>query len=121
MTAAFTIIDDSGSANGPDGRKRIFGTLSFTNPYTTGGDSFSLSTYFPHAFLGGRVVAVNPSVTVALAGSLAHSTFRADTTSTSTAVIQIFDGGLTTLSGTFVDHTTANISGATCTVELFGY
>lgn len=121
MTATFTIIDGAVESNGADGRKRIFGTLSFTNPYTAGGDSFSLSTYFPNKFLGGRVTAVNASVAVGLAGAIAHSTFRADTSSTATAIIQFFAGGLTTLSGTFIDNTTANISAATCTVELFGY
>ena len=121
MTATFTIIDDVTSANGPDGRKRIFGTLSFTNPYTANGDLFSLSTYFPNKFLGGRVTAINPSSTIALAGLLAHATFRADSSSTATAVIQLLSTGLGSSFGGLVDNTTANVSGLTCTVELFGY
>jgi len=123
MTATFTIIDDPTSANDSSGRKRIFGTISFTNPYTANGDSFSLSTYFPNKFLGGRVVAINPSSTTALAGLLTHATFRADTSSTATAVIQLFSAGLsaTANAGNLVDNTTANISGLTCTIEAFGY
>jgi len=123
MTATFTIIDDPTSANGVDGRKRIFGTLSFTNPYTAGGDVFSLSTYFPSKFLGGRVTSVNPSVTAALAGLVTHATFRGDTSSTANGVIQLWSVGLsaTANAGNLVDNTTANISGLTCNVELFGY
>lgn len=123
MTATFTIIDDAPSGNDGSGRKRVFGTLSFTNPYTANGDSFSLSTYFPNKFLGGRVTAVNASSTTALAGLLTHATFRADTSSTATAVVQLLSVGLTgtASAGNLVDNTTANISGLTCTVELFGY
>jgi len=123
MTATFTIIDGSGESNGSDGRKRIFGTLSFTNPYTAGGDVFSLSTYFPNKFLGGRVTSVNPSVTAALTGLVTHAAFRGDTSSTASAVIQLFSVGLsaTSSAGALVDNTTANVSGLTCNVELFGY
>ncbi len=123
MTATFTIIDGAVESNGADGRKRIFGTVSFTNPYTANGDSFSLSTYFPSKVLGGKVVGIGPSVTTALAGLAAHATFRCDTSSTSTAVIQLLSAGLsgTANAGNLVDNTTANVSGLTCLVEVVGY
>ncbi len=61
--------------------------------------------------------------TEALAGLVTHATFRADTSSTATAVIQLLSAGLsgTASAGNLVDNTTANISTLTCTVELFGY
>lgn len=124
MSVTFTIIDDTYSANGADGRKHIFGTLSFTNPYTAGGESITVSSYFPNKFLGGRVTGVNASVTAANAGMIGtRSAFRADTSSTTTAVIQLFNDGLTGTSsaGLAVDNTVANISGITCTVEMWGY
>ena len=123
MSVTFTIIDSSMDGNSADGRKRVLGTLSFTNPYTANGESFSLSSYFPNKFLGGRVTAIQQSVTAANASLLAHAAFRGDTSSTATAVIQLFSVGLsgTANAGFLVDNTTANISNATCTVELQGY
>lgn len=124
MSVTFTILDDSNSANNPDGRKHIFGVLSFTNPYTAAGESLTVSTYFPSKFLGGKVTAVSGAVTAALAG-LAHTgTFRGDSSSTATAVLfQLFQSGLpgTASAGLWVDNTTANISATTCTVEMWGY
>jgi len=124
MSVTFTILDDSNSANGADGRKHIFGVLSFTNPYTASGESLTVSTYFPNKFLGGKVTAVSAAVTSALAG-LAHTgTFRGDSSSTTAAVLfQLFQTGLagTASAGLWVDNTTANISATTCTVEMWGY
>jgi hypothetical protein len=123
MSVTFTIIDDSVSANGADGRKHIFGTLSFTNPYTASGETITVSSYFPNKFLGGAVTAVNASVSLANMSKVKLSQFRGDTTSTTSAVIQLFDVGLTgtASAGLLVDNTTANISNTTCTVELWGY
>lgn len=123
MSVTFTIIDDSNSSNGADGRKHIFGTLSFTNPYTASGESLTVSNYFPHEFLGGKVTAVSGAVTAALAG-LAHTgTFRGDNnTIAGAAIFQMFQTGLsgTASAGLWVDNTTANISGLTCMVEMWG-
>lgn len=123
MSVTFTIIDDSGSANGADGRKHIFGTLSFTNPYTANGETITVSSYFPNKFLGGAVTAVNASVSAANMSKVKLAQFRGDTSSTTSAVIQLFDVGLTgtASAGLLVDNTTANISNTTCTVELWGY
>lgn len=123
MSLTFTIIDSSDTVNTSDGLKHIRGTFSFTNPYTAAGESLSLSTYFPNKFLGGQVLQINPSVTLALTTNMALGKFRGDTTSTTTAVFQMFNVGLsaTASAGLLVDNTTANISGSTCTVELWGY
>lgn len=123
MSVTFTIIDDSGSSNNADGKKRVYGTLSFTNPYTPNGELLTVSSYFPNKFLGGNVMAVGQSVTIANAGLVALAKFRGDTTSTTTAVIQLFNTGLsaTANAGLLVDNTVANISNITCLVEMVGY
>lgn len=122
MSLTFTILDDTYSANDSTGRKRIFGTVSLTNPYTANGESFTVSTWFKTKFLGGHVTQVAAAVTTANAGIARTGTFRSDTNSVSAAVLfQMFQGGLTTLSGTWIDNTTANLSNTTFTLELFGY
>jgi hypothetical protein len=124
MSVLFTILDDTYSANNIDGKKRIFGTFSFTNPYTANGESVTVSTYFPNKFLGGHVTAVSAAVTAALAGVARSGTFRGDSSSTTSAVLfQMFQTGLaaTASAGLWVDNTTANISATTCTVEMMGY
>jgi len=123
MSILFTVIDDTYSANGPDGKKRLWGTVSLTNPYTAGGESITVSSYFKTKFLGGKVMMVNPSVTAANAGIAMTGTFRGDTSSTTTAVLQFWNAGLsaTANAGLFVDNTTANLSNTTCVIQLEGY
>ena len=38
MTALLTLTDDTYSANSGDGRKRVYGSVSLTTPYSSGGD-----------------------------------------------------------------------------------
>lgn len=122
MSVNFTLIDDTFSANESSGRKRIFGVLSFTNPYTAAGEVLTaVATFFKAKWLGGRVMSVRQDVPVSLAGLASTGTFRGDANSIASVVVQLFQGGLTTLSGTWVDNTTANISGLTCNVEMNGY
>ena len=123
MTATFTIIDDTYSANEASGKKRIFGTVSLTNPYTAGGEAITVSSYFKTKFLGGHVTMVQQSVAIANAGIAATGKFRGDTSSTTTAVLQFFNAGLsgTAQAGLFVDNTVANLSNTTCTVDMVGY
>lgn len=122
MSVTFTIIDTSDTCNNADGKKRIYGTLSFTNPYSTGGETFSVATYFPNKFLGGVITSVQQSVSTDNSGIVSTGKFRGDATSTN-AVIQLFDIGLsaTTKAGLLVDNTVANISNITCNIELVGY
>lgn len=123
MTATFTILDDTYSANSADGKKRIWGTVSLTNPYTAGGESITVSSYFKKEFLGGNVTLINPSVSAANAGIAQTGRFRGDTSSTTTAVLQFWNTGLTGTAnaGLFVDNTTANLSNTTITVQMTGY
>jgi len=122
MTATLTATDSTYNANGSDGRKRLYATISLTNPYTSGGESITTSTYFGTVFDGGRVLAVNPSVSVTNAGIAHTGTFRSSNASTTTAVLQFFNvslGGST--AGMFVDNTVANLSSTTVFVEMIGY
>lgn len=123
MTTTLTIIDDQYSANGIDGRKRLNFLISCTNPYSTGGEIITVSSYFPNKFLGGRVTMVNPSVTVDLTGIAASGTFRATTASTTTVLLQLLNTGLpvTAAVGRWVDNTVANISTTSFYAELVGY
>ena len=124
MSLTLTIIDDTYSSNSSDGRKRVFFTGSLTNPYTASGEVITtMSTYFYTKFLGGHVTMVNPSVTSALAGIAKTGTFRGDTSSLTTQVLQFFQTGLsgTASAGLWVDNTTANLSATTFTVEAYGY
>lgn len=123
MTMTFTLIDDTYSSNESSGRKTIFGTVSCTNPYTAAGDSITVSTYFKSKFLGGFVGAINPSVTAALSGLASSAKFRGDTSSVTTAVIGMWQSGLsgTASAGLWVDNTTANISATTFQVAMIGY
>ncbi len=123
MTMTFTLIDDTYSSNESSGRKQIFGTVSCTNPYTAGGDTFSISTYFKAKFLGGVVTAVNQSTAIGLAGVAGSAKFRGDTSSFTSAVVTLFQTGLsaTATAGLWVDNTTANISTATFQAVLIGY
>lgn len=123
MTLTLTIIDDTYSRNGADGVKRVQFTGSFTNPYTAGGESVTTSTYFGTKFLGGTVLAVEPSVGIDNTGIAMTGRFRSDTSSTTTAVLQLFNAGLsgTAKAGLFVDNTVANISNTTITFEMAGY
>lgn len=123
MTATVTIIDSTYDSNNGAGRKDIYATVSMTNPYTAGGDSIDVSSWFPNKCLGGHQVMVKPTVAIALAGPAAMSVIRADTSSTSTVLLQLLNAGLTGTSsaGLFVDNTVANISGTTLTLTLHGY
>lgn len=123
MSLTFTIIDSSDTVNTSDGLKHVRGTFSFTNPYTAAGEALTVSSYFPHSFLGGQVLSINPSVSIDNAGIVSMGKFRGDTSSTTTAVFQLFNTGLsgTAKAGLLVDNTIANISGISCTVEMWGY
>jgi hypothetical protein len=124
MTLTLTVIDDQYQGNAGDGVKTIRFTGSFTNPYTAGGESVTLSTYFPHKFLGGNPAAcINPSVAIALAGVGATAAFRGDPNTTLVAKVQLFNAGLsgTSSAGLFVDNTTADISTLTTTIMAQGY
>ncbi len=121
MTSTFTPIDSAydSSSRLANGNRRIWGTVSVTNPYSTGGDSFSVSTFFKEKFFGGHVGAVNPSVSVGNAGIARTGTFRGDSNSYTTAVLQFFNNALT-VNGQFVDNTVANLSGTTLQVVIEG-
>jgi hypothetical protein len=124
MSVLVTILDDTYSANGADGRKRIFASVSLTNPYTANGESITTSTYFKTKFLGGHVTSVSAAVTAANAGIAQTGTFRGDQNSTTAAVLfQMFNAGLpvTANAGLFVDNTVANLSNTTFTMEMIGY
>ncbi len=125
MSLTLTAIDDRYQANQGD-TKRMWFTGSLTNPYTAGGETVGANTYFPKQFLGGKVTAVQQSVTAALAGIAATGTFRGDTSSVASSaalapVLQFFQisptGGT---AGTWVDNTTANLSGTTFTCSMEG-
>ncbi len=123
MTALVTLTDDTYSSNGSDGRKRIYATVSLTQPYTANGEVITTSTYFPNKFDGGKVLMVNPSVALLNAGVAHTGTFRGDNSSTTSAVLQFYSislGGST--AGTFVDNTTtgSTYSGTTIFVEMIG-
>lgn len=123
MTSTLTLIDDTYSSNDAQGNKRVFGTISMTNPYSTGGEVIGgFSGLFKNKFLGGKVVAVGASVTAPLTGLATTAMFRGDPTSTASLVLQMFSIGLsaTASAGSLVDNTTANISGTTVYVELMG-
>ncbi len=123
MTTTLALIDDTFSSNESSGRKTIYASVSCTNPYTAAGELITVSTYFKSKFLGGNVVMVQPSVAIAAAGVAATAKFRGDTSSFTSAVIQLFNAGLsaTAQAGLFVDSTVANISGTTFVVEMKGY
>jgi hypothetical protein len=124
MSWAFTLIDDTFSANESSGRKRIFGTLSFVNPYTAAGELItSGALYFKTKWLGGKIINVSTAVTSALAGIAQTGTFRGDTSSFASVGLQFFQTGLsgTANAGLWVDNTTANISATTVYVEMNGY
>lgn len=122
MTTTFTIVDDTYSANDTTGRKRIFGSASIGNPYTAGGESITVSSYFKTKFLGGQVVAINPSTSIQAAGIAHTGTLRADNSSITTVVLQLYNAGLggTSSAGIFVDST-ANVQSCTVFLELIGY
>lgn len=119
MTAVLTLTDDTYSANSGDGRKRLYGSISLTNPYSTGGELFSSLTYFNNKLDGGRVIMVNPSVAVNSAGIASTGILRGDNNSTTSFLLQFFNT-ITTQAGSFVDNTTANLSNTTVFVELIG-
>jgi hypothetical protein len=121
MTLSITLTDDTYSANGSDGRKRIYATGSLTNPYSTGGETITTSTYFGNVFDGGVVTMINPSVSILNAGIAQTGKFRGTNASTTSAVLQFFNvslGGST--AGTFVDNTVANLSSTTVYLEMIG-
>lgn len=121
MTTIVTLTDDTFSANGGDGVKRIYASISCVNPYTATGEVLT-NSWFPNKFHGGKVVAVNPSSTVDLAGIGNSAVFRTTSASTSTLTMQFLNTGLpvTAAVGRWVDNTVANISTLTVQVELIG-
>lgn len=123
MTATVTIIDNTYDSNEGQGRKRIFATVSLTNPYTAGGESITVSSWFKAKFLGGNVTMVNPSVAIAAVGPMASAVLRADTSSYTTVLLQLLNNGLggTSAAGVWVDNTVANVSNSTCFISLVGY
>lgn len=125
MTALLTLTDDVYSANNGDGRKRLYGNVSLTNPYTAGGETISFSTYFSGGvakFDGGVITMINPSVSATNAGIASTGKFRGDNSSTGSAVLQLWNTGLTGTAnaGLLVDNTVANLSSTTFFVELIG-
>jgi hypothetical protein len=118
MTALLTLTDDTYSANSGDSRKRIYATVSLTNPYTAGGELIA-STLFANKLDGGRVIMVNPSVAVNSAGIASTGILRGDNASVTGFVLQFFNPITTQIAG-FVDNTVANLSNVTCFVELIG-
>lgn len=123
MSITATLIDDKYSANDAAGRKTLYFTVSLTNPYTAGGESITVSSYFPNKVLGGNVTMVNPSVSIDAVGGLRNGVVRGDTSSTTTVVLQLLGCGLagTSKVGLWVDNTVANVSNQTCTLQLIGY
>lgn len=121
MTTTLTLIDNVYEASGGDGRKRLYATLSILRPSTAGGDALSLdATYFPNKFLGGRVVGINPNVSIGAAGVAALGQFRADTTSTATVIFQLMNVGVGASFGALIDNT-ISVQSCTVTVEMVGY
>src|SRR5688572_15072767 len=122
MTTVITELTDKYAANDGNGYKRMRLSVSCVNPYTAGGEAITLSSYFKSAFHGGSLLAVNPSVSIALACIVSSGTFRGDTNSYASAVLQFYANGLsaTAQAGLRVDNTTANISAATVYVEVVG-
>jgi hypothetical protein len=118
MTALITLTDDTYSANSADGRKRLYATVSLTNPYTATGEVIT-NTYFNTCLDGGRVIMVNPWVAVNSAGIASTGTVRGDNKSTSSFILQFFNSITTQIAG-FVDNTVANLNQVTCFVELIG-
>ena len=119
MTSTFTPIDSTYAANDSTGRKRLFGTVSITNPYSTGGEVVDLSSYFKTKFLGGEVTMINPSVSATNAAIAQSGKFRGDTSSLSPK-LQFWNTPLLG-TGVPVDNTISNLSGTTLTVEVYGY
>lgn len=126
MTTTFTITDDIFFANESSGRKTVHGLLSCTNPYSAGGEVFNWQTgtlnFFKSKFYGARVVYINPSVPVGLAGLGATGTFRGDNSSIASALFQLFNSGLsaTATAGQWVDNTVSNISGLSIGIQAYG-
>ena len=124
MSTTLTVIDSTYTdVNDSTGKKRLFATLSLTNPYTTGGDLLTVSSYFPNKFLSMYVGSVQQNVSAANAGVARTATARGDTSGTTSIAIQLWNAGLPTTSsaGLFVDNTVSNISNITFNVELIGY
>lgn len=123
MTLTLTIIDDKYSANDATGRKTLYFTGSFTNPYTAGGEIITVSSYFPNKWLGGAVESVDFNCSDANTGVARTGTFLGDANSTSVVALQLFNAGLsgTASAGLFVDNTVANLSGTTVTLRMTGY
>jgi len=121
MTTIVTLTDDTYSANGSDGRKRVYASISCVNPYTATGEVIT-NSWFPNKFDGGKVTAVNPSCTVDLAGIGNSGLFRTTAASTSTLTLQFLNTGLpfTAAVGRWVDNTVANLSTLTLQVEMIG-
>lgn len=121
MSLALTIIGSRYEGGNADQVSRLRYTGSFTNPYTAGGEA--ITTFpFTKKFFGGKVLSVNPVVATNLAGALGNAVFRSDTTSTGTVILQLLQTGLSgaASAGLWVDNTTANISNATCVIEISG-
>ncbi len=118
MTALLTLTDDIYSANGSDGRKRLYATLSLTNPYTATGEVIT-QAYFPNILDGARTIMVNPWVAVNSAGIASTGIARGTNASTSAFIFQFFNSITTQIAG-FVDNTLANLNQVTCFIEMIG-
>lgn len=123
MTMTLTAVDSTYHSNDATGLKRIFFAGSATNPYSTGGEVFTVSSYFKTKTLGGKVTMVNAACTIDLAGIAASGLIRGDTTSTTSVLFQFLNNGLpvTATVGRWVDNTVANISTMSFYCELIGY
>ena len=115
MSVTLTAISGPYNVNGANGIKSRYFIASFTNPYTAGGESVTVSSYFnaAGACIGGRVVAIDPRVAIAAVGPMAAACIRGYSASVAAVKIQLLDVGLpgTANAGLLVDSTTANISG----------
>jgi hypothetical protein len=122
MTTVITALTDR-FTNKSTGYKEMRLSVSCVNPYTAGGEAIDLSTYFKTRFEGGWITAVQQSVGIDLAGIVSSGTFRGDTSSYASAVLQFYANGLggTSKAGLRVDNTTANISTATVYAQVVGY
>lgn len=120
MTALLTLTDDTYSANNGDGRKRLYANISFTNPYSAGGELIT-QAYFGTKFDGARVIMVNPSVAAGPAAIAATGCARGDNASTAAFLLQFWNASTSTIGG-LVDNTvnTASWSSVSVFVEMIG-
>jgi len=118
MSTTVTLRDDIYSQNDATGKKRLFVTISCTNPYTANGELVDCSTYFD-TVEAVNIVGVGPSVSATLSG-LASTAKAKFVPGTSTSfLLQMFNVSIVPGNG-WIDNSTANISNLTIYAELIG-